>query len=108
MTVKQAILSFPGLSDITDNFIDKLILDRSLTGATEYSASLKASVELCAADCYMYMLNAPDFSEGGLSIALSRANMKRTAVKLYLENGEYENASKAGDEVSAKSRTNHW
>jgi hypothetical protein len=73
MTVKQAILSFPGLSDIEDNFIEKLMLDRSLSGAVEYSVSKKKDVDLCAADCYTHILNSPDFQEGGLSITLSRS-----------------------------------
>ena len=107
MTVEQAILSFPGLSDIPDNFIDKLLLDRSLNGADEYSVSLKADVELTAADAYLFMLNSPDFSEGGLSITLKRPELKAAAIRLYKANGE---ASKANllDSGRAISKTNTW
>jgi len=107
MTVKQAILSFPGLSDIPDNFIEKLMLDRSLSGVAEYSVSLKGETELCAADCYMFLLNSPDFTEGGLSITLKRNEMKSTAIRLYTLNGEASNAQllKSG---KATSRTDRW
>lgn len=88
MTVKQAIQSFPGLTDIPDNFLEKLMLDRALNGAQEYAASLKGVTELCAADAMMFMLNSPDFSEGGLSITLKRGEMKRSAAALYRANGE--------------------
>jgi hypothetical protein len=106
MTVKQAILSFPGLSDIQDNFIEKVMVDRALVGSTTYTSSLSASVALCAADCYMHMINSPDISEGDLSIKLSRGAMKASAKRLYRENGEPEKAQKL--EVSGTSRTDRW
>lgn len=106
MTVKQAILSFPGLSDIKDNFIEKLLVDRALTGSVDYVASMSGDVALCAADCYMYLVNNPDFSEGDLSITMSRGQMIKTAKQLYRENGEPEKAAKL--EVSGISRTSRW
>lgn len=107
MTVKQAILSFPGLSDIPDNFIEKLMLDRSIDGAVEYSASLKADVELCAADGYVFMLNSPDFAEGSLSITIKRGELKSTAVRLYRANGEGSKADNLSS-IKAVSRTSRW
>jgi len=105
MTVKQAILSFPGLSDIQDNFIDKLLVDRALMGSVDYVASMSGVVALCVADAYMFIVNNPDFSEGDLSIKKS-AELKATAKRLYRENGEPEKAAKL--EVSGTSRTSMW
>lgn len=105
MTVKQAILSFPGLSDISDNFIEKIMVDRSVTGSADYASSLSSTVALCAADCYMFIVNNPNFTEGDLSIQKS-AELKATAKRLYRENGEPEKAAKL--EVSGISRTNRW
>jgi len=94
MTIKEAILSFPGLSDESGNLIDKVITDRGLTADTGYTVTSKAAVALCAADAYVLMVNSPDFSEGSLSIKHSRAQMKQMAATLYRENGEPENAAK--------------
>lgn len=106
MTVKQAILSFPGLSDIQDNFIEKVMVDRSVTGSATYTSSYAETVALCAADCYMFMINSPDFSEGDLGIKLSRGAMKASAKRLYRENGEPEKAEKL--EIRGISRTTRW
>lgn len=105
MTVKQAILSFPGLSDIQDNFIEKILVDRSVTGSADYTSSLSGTVALCAADLYMFIVNNPDITEGDLSIKKS-AELKATAKRLYRENGEPEKAARL--EVSGTSRTNRW
>ena len=107
MTVKQAILSFPGLSDISDAFIEKLMLDRSLNGADEYSALSKSTVELCAADCYSFMVNSPDFTEGSLSITMNKGELKKTAAKLYRQNGESEKADSLSS-YSVTSRGERW
>jgi len=95
MTIKEAILSFPGLSDISDNYIEKVLTDRSVSGNSDYTTDHKSSVELCAADCYMSVVTSPDFSEGKLSISLSRGYMLSMASSLYLNNGEADNARKA-------------
>ena len=108
MTVKQAILSFPGLSDISDNFLEKLLLDRSLNGAEEYSVSKMTNTELCAADCYEFMLNSPNFQEGGLSLTLNRAEMRKTASKLYRQNGETSKAESLLAFGKSISRTERW
>jgi hypothetical protein len=108
MTVKQAILSFPGLSDISGNFIEKLMLDRSLSGAEEYSVNKKKDVELCAADCYVYVLNSPNYQDGIVSVQHSRSEMRKTAERLYRENGEVEKADKLSTIARVVSRTNRW
>jgi len=94
MTIKEAILSYPGLSDIPDNYISKVLIDRSVAsdGAADYALTQKATAALCAADCYMAVVNNPDFSEGRLSIKYSRGRLIAMAESLYRDNGETEKA----------------
>jgi hypothetical protein len=96
MTITEAILSFPGLADMPENYIAKVLIDRSISdGTADYDLTQKETVELCAADCYMAIVNSPDFSEGKLSIKMSRESMLSMARSLYLNNGEAANANKA-------------
>lgn len=92
MTITETILSFPGLSDIPDNYITKVLTDRSISGSVEYTLELKQAVDLCAADCYVAQVNNPDFSEGKYSQKMSRGRMLAMATKLYRDNGETEKA----------------
>lgn len=95
MTVKEAILSYPGLSDIDDNFVEKIMADRSLTGADTYSSSTHTTtVALAAADLYVAVANSPDFSEGKLSVKHARAQLLSYARQLYRDNGEGAKADK--------------
>lgn len=107
MTVKEAIQSYPGLSDIPDNYTEKVLVDRVLDGTIDYTLSLRQSVALCAADCYVALTSSPDFSEGKLSMKFSRGAMRLLAESLYRDNGETTKADalKAG-KGSAKS--NWW
>jgi len=108
MTIKEAIQSFPGLSDIDDNFISKVLVDRSIEsdGSADYSLSLKPTVDLCAADCYVFIVNDPDFSEGKYSQKMSRGSMVEAAAKLYRANGESEKADDL--EITGTSKSNWW
>ena len=106
MTIKEAILSFPGLSDVSDNFIEKILTDRSLSGAASYTSSDKEDVGLCAADLYVAVATAPDFSEGRLSITMQRGEMIRSAKRLYRENGEGEKADKL--DITADAKSSWW
>jgi len=94
MTIKDAILSYPGLSDIPDDYISKVLVDRSVAndGAADYTLLTKATVALCAADCYKAILVSPDFSEGKFSIKMSRGQIRARAESLYRDNGETANA----------------
>ncbi len=94
MTVKEAILSYPGLSDISDDFAEKIIADRSLTGADIYSSTHKTVVALAAADLYVAVANSPDFSEGKLSVKHAREQLLSYARHLYQDNGESTKADK--------------
>jgi len=109
MTIKEAILSYPGLSDIPDNYISKVLVDRSIAndGAATYAIESNTTVALCAADCYMAIVASPDFSEGRFSMKFSRGAMRSLAEQLYRNNGEPEkaNASMIG---TGNAKPNWW
>ena len=94
MTITEAIQSFPGLEDVPGNYLTKVLTDRSVSdGTVDYTLTHKVTVELCAADCYVAIVASPDFSEGKLSIKMSRGEMLSRARSLYLNNGEAANAN---------------
>jgi len=96
VTLIDAIRSFPGLDDVPENYLTKVLTDRSVTdGTVDYTLSLKATAELCAADCYMAIVASPDFSEGKYSQKMSRGYMMSQAQSLYANNGEAANANRA-------------
>lgn len=91
-TIRDTILSFPGLDD-SDRYLDKVLTDRSLDGAVQYTKQDCTVVNLCAADLYAVVGNNPDFTENKLSVTWSSVDYLKTAARLYLENGEPEKAT---------------
>lgn len=91
-TIRDTILSFPGLDD-SDRYLDKVLTDRSLDGAAAYTKEEGKTVNLCAADLYAVVGNNPDFTENKLSITWSSVDYLKTAARLYRENGEPEKAN---------------
>lgn len=91
-TISETILSFPGLENGND-FLEKVLIDRSLDGAVIYTVSEKQQVNLAAADMYTFFVNHYDFTENKLSIQFPRKYMRDTAAMLYRENGEPEKAA---------------
>lgn len=91
MNNQDAIKAFPGLGDIDENFLNKAMIDRSITGTANYEPNDK-NINLCAADIYSFAVNDPDFAESSLSIKISRSSMIKTAKRLYIDNGEPEKA----------------
>jgi len=109
MTVQETILSFPGLSDFPD-FLEKVLVDRSLNGAEDYTLSAKQQVDLAAADMYRFVVNSYDFTENKLSIKLSREDMRRSSIELYCEYGEYDKVKLLSNKVIVPrgKATNKW
>jgi hypothetical protein len=107
VTVKEVILDYSGLSDVTDNFTEKVMADREVTGSATYSSSNKTEVALCAADLYMMQVTSPDFSEGKFSMKMSRGAMIRAAQILYRENGEGTKADSMAP-GAGKAKTSWW
>lgn len=93
-TVSETILSFPGLEDTAEAFLEKTLLCRSLKGSAEYSPEIDKQVNLTAADIYASMVNANDFTEGKMTKAYSRDQFLSSAKRLYIDNGEPEKAAK--------------
>lgn len=90
-TIRDTILSFPGLDD-SERYLDKVLTDRSLDGAAAYTKEKGEIVNLCAADLYAVVGNNPDFTENKLSVTWSSVDFKSAAARLYRENGEPEKA----------------
>jgi hypothetical protein len=88
-TVRDTLLSFPGLSSV-EAFAGKVLSDRSMDGTAEYTASERRSVNLAAADMYRFIGGLPDFTEYRLSEKYPREWYKQMAKDLYIENGEPE------------------
>ncbi len=102
MTVSEAILSFPGLGDTSANFMTKTLAVRSLTGSDSYSVEVDKTVNLAAADLYVFVGNSPDFSENKLSITYPREYYLKTAARLYTDNGEPEKANSLKTRIVVK------
>lgn len=92
ITIKETLLSFPGLEDVSGIFIEKILLSRGLTAMAEYTLEQEKQVNLAVADLYTFMANANDFTESKLSKTYSRDSFLRTVKQLYRENGEPEKA----------------
>lgn len=103
---RDVILSFPGLEDTPENFVNKIMSDRRLNGAEIYKPNNKI-VNLCAADLYVFMGNNSDFSESKLSVKYSRDTFIRTAKNLYTENGEISKAKSLKIKVVGQAKTTH-
>lgn len=108
-TIKETIVSFQGLEDIPDAFINRVLALRDLEGDANYTVDKDTQVCLAAADCYENMYNAYDFTENKLQIAYPRNNFRKTAIKLYRENGEPEKAiSLMPTQVKRGKATSGW
>lgn len=110
VTIRETILTYPGLDDCED-FLDKVVLPaRGLTG-DEDSATINVSRQkLIAADLYAMVGGLPDFSENKLSITYPRAWYDSMARRLYREGGEPEKAELIGSgfEVPKGRAGNRW
>lgn len=93
-TIRETILSYPGLSDC-ETYLDNVVLqNRSVIGVEEYNPDIhKKQTALCAADLYAVVGNNPDFTENKLSITWSSVDYLKTAARLYREHGEPEKAN---------------
>ena len=88
MTNKEAILSYSGVADAPDNFITIVSADRGVILGDTFLQANRSLIELCIADIYIQLVCQPDFSEGNLTIKISRAQMVSFARKIYRQNGE--------------------
>lgn len=100
MTVKEAILSYPGLSDFPADYLNVLLTSRTLDGAADLGTIEMKSVSLVIADALSSFVNIPDFTENKLSISYPRNYFIKTAQRLYRENGEPKKANEIAGNIT--------
>lgn len=107
MTVKESILACPGLSDVDDSLLTRVLIARSLNDAADATPENSKEINLATADLYVWVVNSPDFSESKLSMTFPRQHWINTAKRLYRENGEPEKANRIGVRLTGRAR-NTW
>jgi hypothetical protein len=107
-TIKETILSFQGLEDTPDAFIDRVLALRDLEGDAKYSVDKDTQVCLAAADIYANMCNTADFTENKLSKTYPRSYFRKTAKELYKSYGEPEKADSLTVHVPLARPSNSW
>lgn len=83
MTVLEAIRSNPVLANVPVEYIETVLIGRSIEGATVYTESSLKDVELATADLYAAIATVPQFSEGQLSITYDSSVLIKRALGLY-------------------------
>lgn len=97
-TIRDTILSYPGLSDCED-FLDNVVLpSRQIDGLANDSSIDVSTKKLIAADLYSMVGGLPDFTENKLSITYPRSWYNAMARRLYREGGELEKAELIGND----------
>ena len=91
-------MTYPGIEE-GESYLDTVLVDRSLSGAADYTADLKQSVQLAVADVYAFLGGLPDFTESKLSITYPRSWYTQKAKELYIANGEAEKANTLGKSI---------
>lgn len=77
MTIRDAVLAYPGLSDMED-YLEKVVLpDRGLSGDEDISSVNSSVKKLLAADLYAVAGGNPDFTENKLTISYPRSWTRR-------------------------------
>jgi hypothetical protein len=110
MTVKDAILSYPGLADFPEGYLTVILASRSLNVAAELETVEIKTVSLAIADALAAFVNTPNFTENKLSVSYPREYFLNTARQLYRENGEPAKASNLGKKISVPigKANNRW
>lgn len=109
-TVKDTILSFPGLADFPADYLDTILDGRAIDGAAESKGYDAKLLNLAIADILVFAVNMPDFKESKLSVSYPRQYFISTARNLYTFNGEPEKANQLSTRVKVArgKATNIW
>lgn len=83
MTVLEAIQANPILANMPSNYIETVIISRSIDGAADFTDSSLKYVELVSADLYAAIAVLPEFKEGQLSIKYDSSILKNRAIAIY-------------------------
>lgn len=95
MTILEAIKESVGYP-ISDNRAQMTLVKRGLTGSNEATQDVLngRAFELATADLIMWMVTAPNVSEGGYSISVAdRKSMKDIASGIYSKYGIADNSA---------------
>lgn len=109
-TIREIILSYPGLSDC-EEFLDNVVFPGRGIGGDDCGTDIDLQTQkLVAADLYSMVGGLPDFTENKLSITYPRAWYEDMAKRLYREGGEPEKAELIGHKIEVpKGRArNRW
>lgn len=93
MTIREMILGYPGLGDVSTELMTATLTVRELSAADEFSADVVKPLNLAIADLLVAAVNSPDFKENKLSVTYKEKAMLRSAIRLYRANGEPEKAN---------------
>jgi hypothetical protein len=77
MTKKEALLSIIPF-EVSDNLVEKALIDSEINGSETYSKASEQDIDLCFAGLILVILNMPDYSEGDLSIKIDRVQLRIT------------------------------
>ncbi|MBR8535392.1 hypothetical protein KDU71_07455 [Carboxylicivirga sediminis] len=83
MTNFEAIYSFPGIDNLDEVLVNKILVDRGLQATATYSGETNEFC-LAVADLSKHAASLPDFSDGKVSEKISRAALM-ARVEEYLE-----------------------
>lgn len=97
-TIRDTILSYPGLSDCEDFLDNVILLNRQIDGLASGSSIDVSTQKLIAADLYSMVGGLTDFTENKLSITYPRSWYNTMARRLYREGGEPEKAELIGND----------
>jgi hypothetical protein len=87
MTQKEALQAAVKY-ELSDNELEKILIDRGLTAADVYAGKSQA-FDLAQADAITLLVTAPNVSEGGYSLSLSdKSSLIKIATGIYTKYGE--------------------
>lgn len=76
MTIKEALISEVPFS-VSENMLEKAMIDNEVTGSDTYSSSSKESIDYCVMDILKRVLSEADVTEGGYSIKFDRSAIEK-------------------------------
>lgn len=86
MNLKEALQAV--IQDtVSDNLLEKALLDYELTSTDTYDADKSAGVDLAAIDVIQGLLSAPNVSEGGYSVTRNYAALNAKLLFLARKHG---------------------
>ena len=87
MTKKEALQS---LTAYSGNLLDKVLLDRGVTGTDTYNGTSDhiKEIDLCLADLYFYLAGHPEVKMGSYYKRYSDGQLRAMAEALYRKHGE--------------------